>query len=676
MEQLIIKALKSACGNKNLKFQVVIHDRQLYIYANHRQNYHPQYVVLESNVGEAIASLDLETIDSIWLYARPLGQTEPNWQVYLELPTQVSGSQERDTDAGQQPEPVDPLDDLPNLDSLIEAEEKGDYDPTMFNSIGDTDKIHKDLVSQQAVETFTTEDEFDLTGFVNFDNPDSDNLDSDRVEDTGLLQNTGFVHGSPLKEAELDMLSVNFDLDRVTADFSLEANTLAQYCFVTNEKLLIETAPPPEKEIMRMVKFVHYLSVSDRQQLLSILDGYFRLGVTSGVEKTLPAIQTWIEKLKELDEGDRHLLAVWLSRYCFRPEVTLEEFKTISAAQTAESNNKKSTRTSSDTEYGFVPLDRPSFFDYSTTEEIELDEAKFQLPPIVKKILLPGIWILTTVVLILLSTLSHNAHVVVASAQIPAVCSNTIGSPEYCRLAANLAGEKTLAQAPVSLFPLTEVTKTVAEYGCGRYANLKAGIDVVKIPPATTPVLATQGEQVFPHVYVIQVEQKHTQQPGNIKVGCVYTAGNGQRSPKKLAADLIPLNWPTEHYRQSEASNKMSFGMYSKPIMLGLYTIVAALGIFCVSWLNLGLKINHTYTIYLVALLSGMVQLIIYLLPASFSPAWRLFGAIAVQIMMILLASLLLKDFRLDWKRGYFYVAASVLAIVAIQFLFQFLVIV
>ena len=273
MEQLIINALKSACGNKNIKFQVVIKDEQLHIYANHRQNYHPQYVILESNVGAAIASLNLEAIDSIWLYARPLGQTEPNWQIFVELPTQVSGGKERDTEANREfePEQIDPLDDLPNLESLIEIEEKGDYDPTILNSIGDTGKVERNLLneSETVYDNILESEEIDVTDFV-FDDDASDS-----VEDTGLLQNTGLIHGSPLKEVEIDTLSPDYDRDRVSADLAAETNPLTKYCFVTSEKLLTEEVPNPERDTMRMVKFVHHLSEGDRLGLLSILRHLF-----------------------------------------------------------------------------------------------------------------------------------------------------------------------------------------------------------------------------------------------------------------------------------------------------------------------------------------------------------------------------------------------------------------
>ncbi|NJO98111.1 MAG: hypothetical protein HC764_20690 [Pleurocapsa sp. CRU_1_2] len=55
MEQLIIKALKAACGNRNIKFQVIVQDDRLHIYANHRKDYQPNYLILKENVGAAIA---------------------------------------------------------------------------------------------------------------------------------------------------------------------------------------------------------------------------------------------------------------------------------------------------------------------------------------------------------------------------------------------------------------------------------------------------------------------------------------------------------------------------------------------------------------------------------------------------------------------------------------------
>jgi hypothetical protein len=691
MEQLIIQALKSACGNRNIKFQVIVQDEQLHIYANHREDYHPSYLILEENVRAAIASLALDKITSFWLYGRPLNQVEPNWQVFRELTTQDSDTI-KDTDSNDPDIQTDiQAEDLEYLaaeidseiDSEIEIEGIGNFDLLTNGTTGDARLLldqssnqknllpeELDLAQSEEAPSFFVEGS--IADVVSF----SEAASKASTGDTGLLRSQGLIHGSPLKEGEIDACFAQTDVTRdstETANFSSH-NKLAQYCFIRDHQLLTEKATAPSKEIMRLVKFFHYLAEDDQQQLVPIVESYLRDGLMEPGAEPLPAIQNWLTKISALDGEEQSTFALWLSRYCFAPTVTLEEFKAIAVQNAAGMNIKEANRA---TEYSFVPVkddsSLPSTIPSTIEEDIKLDQVKFQLPliqlpPIVKQLILPGIWILVTMILILVGIVSHNSPNVATSGEIPTLCKNTIGSREYCRLAVDLAGEKAIAQAPKSLFPLTDVTESVADYGCARYANLKAGMAIAKIDPETTPVISSHGEKVFPHIYVVEAEQKNSLQLGNTKVGCVYTTGQGQRSPKKLAADLIPVNWPIEPYQQqTEQGKNHSFGRLAKPITFGLSTIFAALGIAIASWLNLGLKVHRHHTIYLVALILGMVQLgITQLMPANFL---GLLGGIIFPIVAILLASLALPDFQLNWKRGYGYIAISVLAILAIEFL-------
>ena len=641
MEQLIIKALQSACGNRHFKFQVVVRDDQLHIYVNYRPNYHPNQSILEENVGAAIASLNLDGIESVWLYGRPLSQTEPEWQMFVELPTQASKMEDTEASGNSiSNADVDSQEDsvATNADAAPKA---GLFDRT--------DSAHENSF-QSGIDEIES-DEFSKKDFVDFDEFDS-------AMDTGLLHNTGLVHGGLLEEAEINTFAalIASDDSELPPNADANPNSLIQYCFVTNKKLLTDTAPDPDKDIIRMVKFVHHLSESDRHQLLPILDSYFRGGITPGLEETLPAIQNWFEQLKALDENKQRTFFIWLSRYCFNPTTTLEEFQAIATQNAAQMDNKSR----SGTEYSLVNV--KSDVSTSSVDEDLVSEPS-QTTSIFRKMLVPGLWSLATIILILLGIMNHNSNIVVGTAQVPPLCNTSIGSKEHCRLAVNLAGERAIAQAKKSLFPMSEVTEIVADYGCARYTNLKAGIEIANIAPKTTPVISSRGEKIFPHIYVIQTEQKHAKRAGNIKVGCVYTTGQGQRSPKKLAADLIPIDWPASYYQKQSGQDNISFGIYANPINLGLYTIFAALGMALSSWLNLGLRINRTHTIYLVALMLSIVQLTISLLPS-----FGLLGAIVIPILTILSASFLFKDFKLNWSRGYPSVAVSVLVIVAVQF--------
>jgi hypothetical protein len=603
--ELIVQALKSACGNKNIKFQVIVEHEQLYIYINRRENYQPNYEWLSENIGAAIASLALENLDGVWLYSRPLGQVEPEWQTFLELPTQVNGRSE-------------------------------------------------DTISQEAVES-----ELDLT---------EENCESeDSAGDTGLLYEQGFVHGSPLKETEIDALTTGLrepeilktlKTDELNADKSdLDSYSLAQYCFVTNKKLLTLEVTPPSKEIIRLVKFFHHLSAAQQLELVPILDKYLKRGeIANWSEQSIP-VQNWLKQINQLNLDEQRTAAIWLSRYCADSSHTIEEFKAIAAKNAGETINKKAS--SPITKYSFTPTNTQNT--NLQPEELELSRSQFKLPSGFKQLLLPTAWIMTTLLLLTLGIFSSNSYSAGIEQQIP-LCNSSLGSPEYCRLAVELAGKKTIARPPKSLFPLTEVTETIANYGCQRYANLKAGIPVERTAPEITPVISHSSAKIFPHIYVVEAVQKNARQPGNTKVGCVYTVGQGQRSPKKLAADVIPLNWPKENYQQQNTN--LSFGRYTNPVNLGLYTIFAALGIAIVSWLNIGIKIKRAATIYLVALILGIIQLA----ATSFS-FLGLFAVYILPFLTILVVSLVIKDFQLDWSRGNLLVMVSMLIVITIQFL-------
>ena len=649
-QELIIKTLKSACGNKNFKFQVVIQNDQLHIYANHRVDYQPNHELLEATVGVAIASLALDSLDTIWLYTRSLGKLEPDWRTSVELPTLANGENE---DTISSIEDLEPEIDFADFEEFLPDDSQ--EDTGSLNEIGmEAQNFFKEL------ETGFEQQKLVL--------PDSENfLENDTAGDTGLLHDTGLIHGTPFKEEEINLktfITSEIEIEsevRESPDLDVNVNSLAQYCFITNKKLLTSDIISPEKEIIRLVKFFHHLSENNQHKLLPILERYFLHAETPNLETMAISIQNWFKQVEQLNLEDGRMFATWLSRYCFAPQATLEEFKAIADQHAAGETAKKAQSRS--TEYSFTPANSYTSSINNEHQE-ELTKPGFPLPPIFKRLILPAAWILATVILLLLGIISNNSTTFTASQQIPSLCSNSLGSANYCRLAVNLAGEKTIAQSPQSLFPLTEVTETIATYGCERYANLKARIKS-DIAPEQTPVISSYGEKIFPHIYVITAEQKNAQQLGNTKVGCVYTTGQGQRSPKLLAADIIPANWPTEYYqKQAKKETNLSFGILTKPINLGLYTTFAALGIAIASWLNWGIEINRAQTIYLVALILGMVQII-----ASSISFFGIVGAVTLPILAIFIANLLIKDFQINWNRGYSLIATSVFMIIAIQVL-------
>ena len=448
--ELVASALKSACGNK-LDFQVALQDFQLHIHVSRQPEHRVNYFLLKDNVTSTVANLYSGDFE-IWLYSYLAGEIEPEWQ-------------------------------------------------TLINRIAatDLDEDEDDTVGRE--RNFNNQIIFGTENFLEVD-----------IGDTGLLRDTGIVHSCALSEFDLLYNTSESPTVLQIANFNLENNILAQYCFVSDREILTSNKIP-KREIKRLVISFHHLNLEDKYKLLPILDSYFQ-GDLINVE--LPVVlQRWFEQIKKLEPRDRQLLAIWLTRYCLSPRTTLKEFE---AAR----------------DVVFVKCKRTT--EESSTSAKQLDKSNQRSKLFFLKLILAGIWILATAVLIILNISSNVAP----TKHIPAVCNSTIGSTDYCRLAVDLVGEKKITRASKNLFPLTEVTEAVATHSCEKYGNLKAGISTDLADK--TPVISSYGEKIFPHIYVVEVRQKNKQHPGNIRVGCVYTNGKTQRSPKLLAADVIPDN--------------------------------------------------------------------------------------------------------------------------------------
>ncbi len=623
--ELIIQALKSTCGNKNFRFQVLVQNFELHIYVNHKTEKHPDYLLLTDLITKVTVSLPLDAYQGMWLYSRKLGDIEPKWQTYIKFPLKNNPD---------------------DLDTVANSPETANSEAGDINRVLNADIVYQASLPEE-VNTFapkfteTTEIIDDLESLVELSTGNTD-----------LLDKTGMIHKAALPEEEIDTFPYRLVEETDTTD--LDKINLTQYCFVTNQKLLTSDILAPDKDTVRLVKFFHHLSDNNKQKILPALNGYFKLAKIPDTEKLSVALQNWLKQITELDDEHRRAAEIWLSRYCFDRDATLNEFKTVADRNAVIAAKNKKTQ--SHVEYSFTSANP----DFSSSDDFH--QQKFKLPPVIRKFFFPFVWTLATLICLILGIYTTNLQT--TSQAIPSICNSTIGSPNYCRLAVNLAGEKAIKQLSSSIFPLTEITETAANYGCQRYANVKAGI-AGNIDPRQTHVISSYGEKILPRAYVVEAQQKNVGQPDNVRVGCVYAAGQTERSPKLLAADIIPNNWPTEHYQpRTKPGSNISFGFYTNIVNLGLYAIFYAIGIAIASKLNLGIKINHTRTIYLVAVILAMVQL----LPGKL-PVFNLIASTMLPILAVLSLGIVIKDFKLDRNYGYPLVAAGILVIVAVQFL-------
>ena len=595
---LIVKALKNACGNTNFRFQAIVDNSNLHIYINRKADYTPDYTLLTHIITHTIASLDLDSVGEVWLYSRELGEVKPDWQILLDL----SANGETDT-------------------------------------FGDTQSNSPEI------------------NFPEFE----DLLTEESRRDTGLLKDTGMIHQKPLEQEEISTSEGEIKVDFPQTNTKI--NPLAQYCFVNNKKILTGDILAPDKEVIRLVRFFHNLSAANQQKILPFVDEYFQKGKTSDPEKLPPIIKKWLKQIIELNEKNRKAIAIWLSRYCFDAATTLAELKEMEDKKAEAKAAKKVKR--SNTQYTFTPASSQTAKHQTPNQNLDLIEDKFPLPPLVKKILIPVAWTLATVILICLGIYTNRANIRSTSGEIPELCQTTIGSPNYCRLGLNLAGKKAIEESSLKIFPLTEVTETVADFGCQRFANVKAGA-FDNLDPTKNPVISSSGEKIFPHIYVVQAVQKDAAREKNVRVGCVYTTGAGERSPVKLASDIIPLTWPSQHYQPEAKSNSnLSFGIYTNLINLGLYTLFSAIALAIASQFKLGIQItNRPQTVYLAALILGIVQLI-----AVHLPAFNLAASMAFSILAIVIVAQSIKSFRINIQDGFPMVLIGLLTILVIQYL-------
>ena len=661
-QKLIVQTLKSACGNKSFRFQVIIQNAKLHIYINHKTDTHPGYAFLTKLIAQAIAPLPLAEYKGAWLYSRKLGEIEPNWQTYIEFPLAIE---------------VDEMDTIGNSQTPSMDEETGFSNASEANSGGSTDllrhsgMIHKDALNQEDVDTFAHKlvDENELTQNLYHDFELSEFSDNSSG-DTGLLNDTGMIHKAALYEEEINTFadklsgdnSLGFDIAEQVNNTPTNAEdssnnssqlNLAQYCFVSNQKMLTGEMTPPDKETIRLVKLFHHFSDSNKEKILPILDDYFRLAKIPNTENLSITVQKWFQQITELDDDHRYIAEIWLSRYCFASSVTLEDFKAIAATNAAIRAEKKKGYGSNHI-ITSASIDRENTF--TSKFDTELKSDRVTISSFVQKYLLPMVWTAATVVIIFLGINTNNS--LVGSQNNPSLCKSTIGSQAYCRLGVNLVGEKKIKQLAPSAFPLTASSEAEAMRGCQRYANLKSSI--VDIDPLKNPVISSYGERVFPHIYVAEARQKSIKNDQPIKVGCVYTSGNGERSPLLVKADVIPVNSSTAAIETLPEKSNISFGIYTNAINLGLYTIFTTIGLAIAAKFNLGIEIKNLQTIYLVALAVAIVQ---SLVGVNF-----LAGTILPVITMIVL-SFVIQDFKFNRNFGYPPIAVGICVIVATQFL-------
>lgn len=629
--ELIVQAVENAYAKNDLRFQVIWHKSRLHIYINRAADNILDYAALTETIEIAIANLRIYELEGFWLYSRVIGEVEPDWQTYVEInifPTTIG-------------EPriaavlSEHLEAMPS-DSLTIATE------TLTNN--------DDVETEKLLVTALKEDE-QLDSVI--DSDVSNQLDASHELENSQLDSVIPSHFSN----ELDD-SQNFFLED-----TMKSLGLSSYCFIYNKSLLEGELLPPTLEIARIVRFFHNLPTVTKHQVLPIIDDYFRQAKSPDTKNFSVGVQQWFEQITRLQSDQVRKASIWLSRYCLNSEETMYEVQSVldtEAARSHAANIQANLARQADTKDENVDDDKPIYL-----RILEQLQTLFH-----NKIVLPILWTSITALVILLGIYHANSSVF-TSDKIPAICQKAIGSPNYCKLAVDLTGEKTfekIVKTSPSDLAFTPDLEELAISRCERYANVKAGIPIEDADPKQHPVLSSSGERVFPNIFVTEAQQKNQEsgEQNTVRVGCVYSNSTHEILP---VSDIIPHNWPQESYQRTVAkAPAITFGFYHILILLGLNTWLSAMGIVVANMFGLGIRVASPPGIYLTAIALGVVVSLV-----SYLPIFNLVASIALQCLTLVLANSFIQGFKIQWQANIMTIAMGASVIVVATSLFYWL---
>ncbi|MDY6783095.1 MAG: hypothetical protein SW833_11210 [Cyanobacteriota bacterium] len=123
-----------------------------------------------------------------------------------------------------------------------------------------------------------------------------------------------------------------------------EEFNLQTFRFSRNRRLVEGSLKNPEPDMAELIQFFHNLDEADKRQLLPLLENWFKNPEQVDIHSLPEATQTWLGKTNSNPQQLRST-GVWLSRYCFDAEKTMEQvnatFAGIVAAETAYEEQKE-----------------------------------------------------------------------------------------------------------------------------------------------------------------------------------------------------------------------------------------------------------------------------------------------------------------------------------------------
>jgi hypothetical protein len=606
----ILYALDHACQGLNLIFQVVRETDTLYIYVNRPAEQALAHEILAGKVQRAIAALEIPHLKNLCIYSRELGTVEPEWETLI---------------------------------PLISSEANA----TEANAI----EYPSSEVTQETVAKESTKHSHEASA-----------ASSERLE------------------SEINPTTENTDL--------------SQYCFTRNQALLTSDILPPTESIAHLVQRFDALLLSQKQEALPLLESFFRANSFPSLDDLDSETQTWLHQLAQMNPTDLRKTAIWISRYCLNPEVTMSQVTAILPLDKAAAPVAASVPTSTQSSAQATLLAAPesSLAQYAAAaparsraarepERIlpepsvsqSLKREKIQPPLVRYALLVPLIWLLCTATLIVIDVQSQK------NPQVSEEFCKTAKSQSYCQLAVQLMGAEQVQRfqkETESEPPMIEGVKEKSVTDCEIKAYFNSGFtlkDGKENNVPRDPIVSLKQETVFPGLFLVDV-QLVAKAGGTVRTACAYHQTVDpimlRERPSKLAAAVIPTDWPTEPFENKtyRDTSQTSWTIPNLLRLIGTNTLFTAIGLLVAVYFGLGIQVDSLETLYKSAFFLGISETL-----AGFIPMFGFLRMTVLEVLALMLTTVLVKDLTLEWSAGYKLIASGALVIIFVRMLLNWL---
>ena len=464
---------------------------------------------------------------------------------------------------------------------------------------------------------------------------------------------------------------------------------MSTYCFIRNKRLLSSELVVPKPKIARLIQTFHEFTEAIKATQLSILDDYFKSDRHRDLANATPEVKLWWQELQELSAEENRKAAIWFSRYCFDPEITLATIESVFIAEreiaASQQKDKEAARSESQsrspTEYSHVPAqqsDRPNSLENRNTTSRSPNSGSHK--PFKINLIVPLIWLIVTLVI---AVFDLNQPVDALSST---ACENlTQENGDYCSLVTQIVGveylDTVVASLPEPLTPeeslVPEAMMNYATENCELHGNIAAGVPLKEAAPFKTPVLSSSAVEMLPDFYVADVQQTNLKE-GDLKVRTVCFFNRVKKIGKPysidfVAYDRVDLDWPEVAYEPSKRVKSLhtlgkTTRTYNFLSLFGVNTLFTAIAIYLLAVCGMAIKVDSIDTIYQASFILGMTKSIL-----SFLPVFGIFILIPIECIALGITSGCVKGFKIDWNAGYHFVAATAMLLLVSRALFTYL---